>query len=84
MNIEKQIKRESQKLVSEFKVILMDEDTDCGHEILCTLIAIKLAKICVKKQIEEIKSVEKVYDSLSYTDHRIKYLNALLEEIEKV
>ena len=34
-------------LTNVFKLILMDEDTECGNEILCTSIAIKNALICV-------------------------------------
>ena len=34
-------------LVNQYRMILMNEDTDCGNEILCTLIAIKNAKIAV-------------------------------------
>lgn len=32
-------------LVDQFRMILMQEDTDCGNECLCTLIAIKNAEI---------------------------------------
>mgnify|MGYP001544677065 CR=1 FL=1 len=39
-------KEQAQDLVIQFKNILMDEDTDCGNEILCTSIAIKNALIC--------------------------------------
>lgn len=38
-------------LVNEFRVILMDEDTDCGNEILCTLIAQKHASIVCNEVI---------------------------------
>ena len=34
-------------LTNVYKLILMDEDTDCGNEALCTSIAIKNALICV-------------------------------------
>ena len=40
-------KEKAEDLVNQFRMILMDEDTDCGNEILCTLIAIKNALICV-------------------------------------
>jgi hypothetical protein len=42
------------ELVNKFRMILMDEDTDCGNEILCTLIAIKSAKITANEMIEHI------------------------------
>jgi len=40
-------KEKAEDLVNKYRVILMDEDTDCGNEILCSLIAIKNAKITV-------------------------------------
>ena len=40
-------KEKAEDLINKFAVILMDEDTDCGNEILCTSIAIKNALICV-------------------------------------
>jgi hypothetical protein len=35
----------STDLVNQFRMILMDEDTDCGNEILCTSIAIKIEQL---------------------------------------
>lgn len=40
-------KEKASNLVNEFRMILMDEDTDCGNEILCTLIGIKCANVTV-------------------------------------
>lgn len=40
------------ELISEFRMILMEEDTECGNEILCTLIAKKCALIAVQKIID--------------------------------
>lgn len=40
-------KEKAKELVNKYRIILMDEDTDCGNEILCSLIAIKNAKITV-------------------------------------
>jgi hypothetical protein len=36
-------KTKADQLVNDFRIILMDEDTECGQEILCTLIAMKMA-----------------------------------------
>jgi hypothetical protein len=38
-------KEKADDLVNQFRMILMDEDTDCGNECLCTIIAIKCAKV---------------------------------------
>jgi len=41
-------KEKAEQLIAEFKNLLQDEDTDCGNEILCTLIAIKAARLAVR------------------------------------
>lgn len=45
-------------LVNQYRMILMDEDTDCGNETLCTLIAIKSAKVAVNEIIIYIKRLD--------------------------
>lgn len=40
-------------LVDAYRIILMNEDTDCGEEILCTVIAKKSALIAVDEIIKE-------------------------------
>lgn len=42
-------KEKAEELVNKYKNILMQEDTDCGNEILCSLIAIKNAHIAVEE-----------------------------------
>jgi hypothetical protein len=49
-------KQTAENLVNEFRMILMDEDTDCGNEVLCTLIAIKCARVVVNELYEFNKS----------------------------
>lgn len=41
-------------LVNQYRMILMNEDTDCGCEILCTSIAIKNALVAVGEIIDAI------------------------------
>jgi hypothetical protein len=41
-------------LVNQYRTILMNEDTDCGNEILCTSIAIKNALIATNEIISVI------------------------------
>ena len=41
-------KEKAEQLIAEFKNILQDEDTDCGNEILCTILAIKFARLTVR------------------------------------
>lgn len=40
-------KEKANDLVNQYRNILMNEDTDCGNEILCSVIAIQNAKITV-------------------------------------
>lgn len=51
-------KEKANELVNQYRMILMDEDTECGNEILCTLIAIKSAKVAVNEVIKYIKKVD--------------------------
>ena len=45
-------KEKAQDLVDKYRNLLMDEDTECGNEILCTSIAIKAAEITVDEAHE--------------------------------
>ena len=47
----KTAKEKAEDLASSFRMILMNEDTDCGNEILCTSIAKKNALIAVDEII---------------------------------
>lgn len=38
-------KDKAEQLVNEYRILLMNEDTECGNEILCTLIAKKCALV---------------------------------------
>lgn len=53
------------QLISEFKAILIDEDTDCFNDRQFTLIAKKCALLTVQKMIENLSvlygSVKEVY-----------------------
>jgi hypothetical protein len=67
----------AEELITHFKMILMDEDTDCGCEILCTSIAKKSALIAVD---EILKSNVVWYEnSIPY-----KYWIDVKIEIEKL
>ena len=60
-------------LVNEFRNILQDEDTDCGNEILCTLIAKRCAKVAVQKVIQKI-----------YTSGELRRFAKVLTEIDNI
>jgi hypothetical protein len=38
-------------IVNTYRMILMDADTECGNEILCTSIAIKNALVAINQMI---------------------------------
>jgi hypothetical protein len=65
-------REKAEELVNQYRMILMDEDTNCGNEILCSIIAIKCALIAVDEIWEEC------------LDIREKYWREVKSEIEKL
>jgi hypothetical protein len=61
-------KQKAEDLVNQYRMILMDEDTDCGNEILCSLIAIKNALIAVDEILNANKEVMYSIDFVEYQD----------------
>jgi hypothetical protein len=45
-------KEKAISLVDRYRIILMNEDTECGEEILCSVIAKKCALIAVDEMID--------------------------------
>ena len=43
-------KEQAAQMVEEYRMLLMEEDTECGNEILCTIIA----KKCALKAVDSI------------------------------
>lgn len=78
-------KQKANHLVDSFRIILMNEDTECGHEILCTTIAIKHAEICVEQMLSSIT----YNDGYTYTTQHVsipfkKYWNEVKDELNKL
>jgi|GEM_PF-1343875 hypothetical protein len=72
-------------LVDQYRMILMDEDTDCGNEILCTLIAIKNAHIAVDEIEFYRKQIEDEYDEDLYHAYgQEEYWNQVKKELESL
>lgn len=67
-------KDKAEQLVNEYRILLMNEDTECGNEILCTIIAKQCALIAVDLMIEEV----------NHWLPRIIYLRKVKEEINKL
>ena len=70
----------AKELVDAYKVILMEEDTECGNEILCTLIAKKSALI----SLEQIKFFHESLFFVNAGSLFDDYLNKVKHEIEKL
>ena len=73
-------KDKAQDLVKQFRIVLMDEDTDCGNELLCTSIAIKNALITVAQLINEYPSFPKG----TWEESRALYWLEVKKELEKL
>lgn len=56
----------------------MDEDTDCGNEILCSLIAIKSAKITANELIEHISK------GADYGGYKVRYWKDVINELDTI
>jgi hypothetical protein len=69
-------KDRAKELVDHFRIVLMNEDTDCGNEILCTIIAKGCAKIACNEVIKTNT------DTSKYGNEFSKYWNKVLKEIE--
>lgn len=55
-------KEEAEDLVNHFRMILMNEDTECGNEILCT----SIAKKCALETVERITGKSRLFWEQDY------------------
>jgi len=77
-------KEKAINLVDSYRNILMNEDTECGNEILCTVIAMKCALIAVDEMISVLPFTA-IHRSLNeYAIQMHKYLEQVKHEIEKL
>lgn len=70
-------KEKAQQLVVQYKIVLMDEDTECGNEILCTTIAKKIA----------LTTVDEILNNDGFTTHDnllTEYWYEVKQEIENL
>jgi hypothetical protein len=74
-------KEKAEDLVNQFKNILMDEDTDCGNEILCTSIAIKNALICADEVLMRVPYKDSV---IATDDLGIEYWIQVKKELREM
>jgi hypothetical protein len=72
-------KNKAQALVNSYRIILMNEDTECGNEILCTSIAKQSALIAVDEIIEH-----NAYVSFGIKPSVYEYWQEVKTEIENL
>jgi len=72
------------ELVDSYRVILMNSDTECGEEILCTTIAKQCALIAVDQMISVLPFTD-VNTSLGrYCEKERAYLEQVRQDIHKL
>ena len=80
-------KEKAESLVNSYRIILMNEDTECGNEILCTSIAKQSALIAVDEMI--VQNGELYLNSLGdktiqFYAEKNGYLFEVKQEISKI
>jgi len=70
-------KDKAKELVDSYRMMLMNEDTECGEEILCTIVAKKSALIAVDE-------IMKAMDSVMLPNPFSQYWEQVKQEIEKL
>jgi len=74
-------KKKAKELIDKYRIILMNKDTDCGNEILCTTIAIECAIVDVANTID---SRPYFPNTIKYTDCPRDYFDEATEYWQKV
>lgn len=59
-------KEKAEDLVNQFRMVLMNENTECGNEILCTSIAQENALITVNEMIKLTESMDYTHGIMNY------------------
>ena len=70
-------KDKANELVDTYRMMLMNEDTECGEEILCTIIAKYSALIAVDE-------IMKAMDDVMLPNPFKQYWEQVKQEIEKI
>jgi hypothetical protein len=79
-------KERAEEIVNSYRIILMNENTECGNEILCTSIAKKCALLAVEEMISQMLSLMIVFneDRSEFESIEFDYLTTVKQEIEKL
>jgi hypothetical protein len=65
-------------LVDSYRIVLMNEDTECGEEILCTVIAKQCALIAVDLRLDG----DFIFNSIEYGIDSLEYWQQVKQEIQ--
>ncbi len=86
-------KEKAKELIDSYRIILMNEDTECGNEILCTSIAKQCALIAVDEILEATVIYVAIRERVNYSktgfDNVVhskydKFWQEVKQEIEKL
>jgi hypothetical protein len=76
-------KEKAEDLVNSYRIILMNEDTECGNEILCT----SIAKQCALIAVDEILKIEHpqiiIYTEIIKNSIRDYFQDEYWDEVKK-
>jgi hypothetical protein len=70
-------KEKTEQLIHEFKTILMDSDSECGNEILCTVMARKCALLTTKHVLLNMKKYNQDLEITATFDYWFEIYNLL-------
>ena len=73
-------KDKAEQLVNEYRILLMNEDTECGNEILCTTIAKQCSLIAVDLRFE----ADFNFYSIEYGEDSLEFWELVKTEINKI
>jgi hypothetical protein len=74
-------KEKAEQLINSYRIILMNEDTECGNEILCTSISKQCALIAVDEIIKN--NLEYLRDVGLHNDVALNIDLSFWEEVKK-
>lgn len=77
-------KDKAKDLVDIYRIMLMNTDTECGEEILCTMIAKYCALIAVDQMISVLPFTDINTSLGKYCENERAYLEEVKQEIKKI
>ena len=77
-------KDKAKDLVDIYRIMLMNTDTECGEEILCTMISKYCALIAVDQMISVLPFTDINTSLGKYCENERAYLEEVRQEIQKL